>query len=252
MKHRFFPFSFLLAFTAVFSSCNKVAQTMAKLAVKNVMSFDYKDSEEWGSVVTRDLDLPAFHAIDATGAINVILVQDSTSSVQVCGNEKCIDSYTIEVHRGELNVKLKEDCGNINKNTPSITLRVTSPVMNEVDFSGASDFHIQGSMVQSSEMDITVSGAGKVVVDTLFVSDLEMKLSGAADISIAKAVVEEDAEFEINGAGNLTANIFSKFLRIELNGAGKAVLTGECERLVADQNAASDVDFSGLKRNVKR
>ena len=59
---------------------------------------------------------------------------------------------------------------------------------------------------------------------------------------------KENIEIEMNGAGDIDANVFCQGLRVEMNGAGKGTVTGECKNLICDENGASKVDFSKLKR----
>lgn len=242
------------------------------MVINNAMSFDFKDSEKWGKVINQELDLPSFTAIDASGVVKVVLVQDSVPSVRVEGNEKSVELYNIEVRRDELKVSLKNDNGKVSTDTPAIALYVAVPTINKAEFRGGSDFYIKGSFVQSDDMDVDVSGAGNVKIDTLCVRNLDVdvsgagdvkidnlcvrnldvEVSGAADVTMAQVEAVEDIEIEVKGAGNIRSNTFSKNLRIEAGGACHAVLTGECEHLVAEENGASNLDFSGLKRNVKR
>lgn len=222
------------------------------MVIKNAMSFDFKDSEQWGKVISQNLDLPTFTAIDASGVVKVVLVQDSVPSVRVEGNEKCVESYNIEVRRDELRVSLKNDDAEVSGDTPAIALYVAVPSLSKAEFRGGSEFYIQGSFAQSGDMDVDVSGAGNVKIDTLSVRNLDVEVNGAADVTMAQVEAVEDIEVEIRGAGDVHSNTFSKNLRIEMGGACSAVLTGECEHLVAEENGASNLDFTGLKRNVKR
>ena len=190
----------LLLLLMPFTSCVKYSQ--------NAMGFNYEDSKEWGKVVTRELPLPTFAAIETSGAVRVVLTQDSNPSVRVYGNEKCIDAYDIEVHSNELNVSLKDHAGQLSKQTPSVIVYVSVPAMEEIELSGAGELYIQGSMVQDADMKIRVNGSGKVEMDTLRIRNLDMVFSGAAELNISEAVVAEDAKIKVNGAGNITANVF--------------------------------------------
>lgn len=237
---------------STFSSCGEMGRKIARMVIRNAMSFDFKDSEQWGKVISKNLELSPFTELDASGVVKVILVQDTTTSVRVEGNEKCVESYNIEVRRGELKVSLKNDDGKVSGDTPAIALYVAVPSLSKAEFRGGSEFHIQGNFAQDIDMDIDVSGAGNVKIDTLSVRNLDVEISGAADITMAQVEAVEDVEMEISGAGDVRANTFSKNLRIEMGGACNAVLTGECTKLIAEENGASNLDFSGLKRNVKR
>lgn len=239
----------VLAFLMSLTSCVKFSQKLTQWTVKNTMGFDYEDSEKWGKVVTRQLDLPAFTAIDATGTVKVILMQDSVPSIRVCSNEKCIDAYDFEVQGNELNVNLKDNSDN---ETPAITIYASVPAMEEIDIDGSGAFVVQGTVVQDAPMVVRIDGAGKVEIESLHVRSLDMDFSGAADVNISEVVAQEDAKIEVSGAGNIVANVFCRHLSVEVNGAGSALLTGECEQFTAEENGVSNIDFSGLKRGVEK
>ena len=117
----------LIAGTSCFVSCDKMMDKAMQTMIESVSNHDYQDSEKWGKVVTVDLPTLAFHEVETSGAIRLEYTQDSTYSVQVYGNEKAIEAYTITSEDDELVASLKEGTGSINKNTPAITLRITAP-----------------------------------------------------------------------------------------------------------------------------
>ena len=250
MKARFIfsPIVLLVALSIILSSCTETVNKLTAMALNNTFEFEREDSVKWGRIVEENLELPSFSSIDAEGVVCIVYTQDSTCSVRVRANEKCLEAYKYEVRKDELNVRLKEGTGNLNKKTPGITLYVTAPTLSAVDFSGGGKVKMVGEIDMPGKMEIELNGACNLIVDSLSVDALNLETNGASSCSLNKITTKEDIEIEINGAGDINANVFCQELRIELNGASKGVFTGECKKLVCEENGASKVDFSKLKK----
>lgn len=243
------PIILMLALAAAFSSCTRFANALSDNLLES-LDKDNEDSETAADVVTHDIETPAFSVIDVRGAVKVVVSQDSGCTVRVRGDEKCIEKYAIDVEDGELEVRLADsDNVNVNRSTPHITLYVTVPRLDEVEISGACKLLLQGHISMDGDMEITGNGAVAVVVDTLDVANLEVKSSGAGSIKATRITSPGNVKMEMNGVGKIKAQVFCDKLSLELNGAGSAELTGECNVLRKHGNVATDIDTSGLKTN---
>lgn len=247
MKTSFFSSVAILAIAFLFASCEETINKMASMAINKSIVFEREDTAKWGDVIDRDLNLPVFSAIDASGAVAIIYAQDSICSVRAHGNEKCLDAYKIVVRKDELEVKLKSGADKINKNTPGIILYVTAPSLTDLEISGGCKIEMQGNIEMPGKLEIEMNGAGNLVVDTLSVGDFDLGANGAVKCDIAKLTAKSDVEIEVNGAGEFNANIFCNELNVEFNGAARGVLSGECKDYNCENNGACKIDFSNMK-----
>ena len=254
MKARsiFLPFLLLSALAALFSSCTDFVKKVALKAATESVDYEKEDTAKWGSVVDKDLDLPMFSAIDAKGAVRIVFVQDSTCSVRVRGNEKCIADYKFTVKKDELKVEPKDFNGSVNKRTPSVTLFITAPNLSDIEFAGAGKFEIPDAVTLPGSLSIEMEGAGDVSIGDLTAESLSLEVSGAGKCDLAKVTTTDDIEIEVNGAGDVNANVFCQELSVELNGAANAVFSGECKNYTCENNGACRADFSNLKRTSTR
>lgn len=248
MKSRSIFFSAVLMAASLFTSCTEFVNKIAESMAMETLNFEYEDSAKWGKVVEQELSLPAFTGVKTHGKVCIVLSQDSVCSVRVRANEKCIEAYKYEVKNGELRIDHKNFKGNVNKNTPGVTFFITVPSLKEVECSGASELRVPGTMEQADPMEVEMSGAGRISIDSLSVKSLSMEMNGAAECSFAKVTAQGDIEIEVNGAGNLNANVFCQDLEVEINGAGNAVLSGKCENFSCQQNGAAKIDTSNLNK----
>ena len=246
MKARFIlsPIVLLVALSIVLSSCTDAVNKLATVALNHTLEFEHEDTVKWGKIVEKDLELSAFSAIDAEGLACVVYSQDSVCSVRVRANEKCLDAYKFEVRKDELKTKLKDPNHKINSNTPGIILYVSAPYLTGVELSGGGKVEMRGNIDMPGTFEIELNGACNLVIDTLSVGELNLEGNGASRCNLAKVSTKENIEIEINGAGDIDANVFCQDLRIEMNGAGKGAFSGECKKLICEENGASKVDFS--------
>lgn len=250
MKSRnFFSLAVLTAALALtLTSCHDVVNKVAMKAVRESTDFEKKDTAKWGRVVEQDLDLSSFAAIKAKGIVRVVFTQDTTFSVRVRGNEKCIAAYRFEVRKDELKVELKDFSGSVNKRTPAVTLFIAAPDLSSADFYGSCLLEMPEPVVLPGSLNVEVEGAGEITIADLTLESLDIELNGAGRCSLANVRATGDIDLEVNGAGEVQANVFCQELDVEFNGAGSAVLSGECQHFESEANGASKIDASNLKR----
>lgn len=213
--------------------------------MENAFNHDYQDSEKWGKVVTVDIPTLGFEEVELSGAIRLEYTQDSIYSVQVYGNEKAIEAYTITSEDEELVASLKEGTGSVNKNTPAITLRITAPFLTEIKAKGVSDVVLKDSTNQEEELDIDISGAGKVALGNLRTKNLEVSISGAGELNMASVTCTEDVEFDLSGAGSMDGRIECHKLKVKISGAGDSKLDIHCQQARVSASGAACITLGG-------
>lgn len=247
MKLRNIISAIIIASSACLVSCDKMVEKGMQAMMESVSNHDYQDSEKWGKVITVDIPTVGFNEIDLSGAVRLEYKQDSIYSVQVYGNEKAIEAYTITSEDDELVASLKEGTGSINKNTPAITLRITAPFITEIQASGASDIILKDSISQDKELDINTGGAGNVKMDNLCLTEnLEVITTGAANL--VGRVECRKLKLKMSGAGSGNLDINSKQARLTLSGAVNVTVKGECHDFAYAATGSSSVKKEGLNK----
>ena len=247
MKLRNIISAIIIASSACLVSCDKMVEKGMQAMMESVSNHDYLDSEKWGKVVAIDIPTVGFNEIDLSGAVRLEYKQDSIYSVQVYGNEKAIEAYTITSEDDELVASLKEGTGSINKNTPAITLRITAPFITEIQASGATDIILKDSISQNKELDINIGGAGNVKMDNLSLTEnLEVITTGAANLE--GRVECRKLKLKMSGAGSGNLDINSKQARLTLSGAVNVTVKGECHDFAYAATGSSSVKKEGLNK----
>ena len=247
-----FPIGMLMVALLVLGSCERMAKGITQMALKQVMNYEYEDSEEWGKVVTQEIETGDFKAIKTTGSVQVIYTQDSTCHVKVHGNEKAIERYAITVEDSVLLVKWKDNTSKINGNSPLMTLYVSARCLEELKVNGASDVKLQGFIAQDADMELDANGAVEVYVDSMQVKNFDVQVSGAGNIDIRWMKAAGDVDIEVNGAGDLKGKIMARDIAAEVNGAGDIDLDVDCQKIEAECHGAGDVTLSGKCAVLKK
>ena len=121
------------------SSCTLDSKSIERIVRSQAGKDDFRDSEKWGKVVTKTIDLPDFHSIVLTGNADIKFSQADEQSLSVTGNEKTIKLYSLKVKDGVLFV---EDTNDSILHKPSIKLQVAAPSLLSVNMSGLGDIDI--------------------------------------------------------------------------------------------------------------
>ena len=230
------------------TSCTSSVNDFAKAIVKNSRDNDYRDSEKWGKVITKPLELAPFSHIYLSGNVDVKFTQGDVLSVEAYGNEKAIETNDICVKGDALTVSKKEGTKG---NVPSIKLLITAPTIESVDVSGAGDIDFKGETELAGNLDLTVSGAGDININKLKCNDLSVIISGAGDVN-AKKVTSEKAKFQISGAGDIDASIKAADVTVAISGAGDASLDVKCNNLIVNAGGTGDVELKGECENLTK
>ncbi|MBO7120535.1 MAG: DUF2807 domain-containing protein [Bacteroidaceae bacterium] len=245
MKFRNIFSAILIAGTSCLVSCDKMMDKAMQAVMESAFNHDYQDSEKWGKVVTVDIPTLGFSEIELSGAVRLEYTQGSTYSVQVYGNEKAIEAYSIVSEDDELEASLKEGTGKVNKNTPAITLRITAPFITEIQAMGASEVIFKDSIAQDKELDLNISGAGKVNLGKLKTKELDMTISGAGEINMNDLCCIEDVELNMSGAANIDGKIDCRKLKVKMSGAGTGKLDIHCQQARVSASGAANITLSG-------
>ena len=216
--------------------------------VSNTEKGGFRDSEKWGKVVTKPIDLPPFSHIYLLGNVDIKFTQGDVLSVEAYGNEKAIEANEINVNGDVLTVSRKEG---IKGNVPNIKLIITAPSIESVDVAGAGDIDFKGDTELKGNLDLHVSGAGDVGIDKLKCNNLNINISGAGDVT-ARKITSENTKLQICGAGDIDAKVKATDIYVIISGAGDANLDVNCNNLIVTAGGTGDVELKGECVNLTK
>jgi hypothetical protein len=206
-----------------------------------------------GNIKTENRSETGFNSIDVSGAIDVYIKQDSTTSVKVEADDNIleyievhIDGSTLEIYT-ENNIRLKP--------SHKIKVYVSNSEYKDLQVSGASSIHSENEITSPGGLHIDIAGASegrlevnapKVSVDLTGASnanikgktkDFEGSASGASEIR-GFDLLTENADVNASGASNIEIYASIK-IDGQASGASSVNYKGNAQSSVEKSGASS-------------
>jgi hypothetical protein len=160
------------------------------------------------------------------------------------GESKYIDEIITEVSGGKLIIKKDNWKFNLNE---KITAYVTMPELKGLGVSGSGKAEIKDP-VKTSDLNLSVSGSGKLYATDISVSNLECSISGSGDIILGGGGNASNAGISISGSGNYEGESFKiGTAEIHVSGSGNCA-TNVTESLKASISGSGNVIYEGNPR----
>jgi hypothetical protein len=218
-------FFYLTLVALSFSACNIIDATWVKGNNKNQ---------------TKVFHFENFKSIDAGSNFSVYLKQDSAYTVKLETDENLISYIKIQNEDGTLIIRTKN--GVNLRPSDEIKLSISMPSADLLEISGASKLVTDSKFIQDSELKIDLSGAstGNVSVRA---PKINMESSGASTLTIDGET--KDIFAKASGASTINGfNLKSENTEVEASGASNAKVFASIS-LVADASGASGIRYKG-------
>lgn len=156
------------------------------------------------------------------------------------GPKKYLDDVITEVSGGKLVIKKENWKFNFNE---KITAYVTMPSIEGLGVSGSGRAEIKDA-IKSDELNLSVSGSGKLYTSSISVKNLDCSISGSGDIILGDGNADKTGisvsgsgnyqgeamkigtgDIHISGSGNCSCNV-TESLRASVSGSGDVTYTG--------------------------
>jgi hypothetical protein len=193
------------------------------------------------SVVKETRNVKDFTKVGFGVAGNLYINFGPEFKVTLEGEKRDLDEIITEVSGGKLVIKKDNWRFNINE---KVTVYITMPELKGLGVSGSGKAEIKDA-VKAEDLDLSVSGSGKIFTGDIIVSKLGCSISGSgdivpggngnaskADISISgsgdfegRSLKIESAEIHISGSGNCSCNV-TESLRASVSGSGNVTYEG--------------------------
>jgi len=195
--------------------------------------------------ITKEITVESFEKIEISGAFEIILTPSESNVISIEVDENLLRYIDVSVRGDRLFIETDRRLSS----RKGIKIEVPVKELKGILSSGASDIE-SSEPISSSELEIEVSGAGKVDLKldvklvTLDVSGatlvylegvaerLEVDMSGAGSLA-AEAFEVQDCSVEISGVGHVLVNV-SGSLDAQVSGLGKVEYLGEPESVRGD------------------
>lgn len=179
---------------------------------------------------TEKRDLPAFNAIETSGAFEVEVNCQKPASFELEADDNIVPLIQTEVRNGVLHVSTTKSY----MSSGGIVLRITVPDLASVKSTGAGKFHVSDvkndsfeiqsmgaaqvvASGQTKSVKIGSTGAGKIDAHNLRANNAEVSVTGAAGVDV---YATDQLDVTVSGAGRVTYSGNPKVNK-NISGAGQ-------------------------------
>ena len=221
-----------------------------------------------GRYVSRDVNhLPAFHAVEVRGDIEVDFMQDKITSVTVSGRENLVALSDVRVENGVLVVSFTRPVRV--RGEYELRVAVRAPELTAVTASQSGEFDLRGSL-DANQLTLTTDADSDISMDyvnadTITVaaydrSDIELgrvhvrqvkaTADGRADVDLSG--MAEEAVLINNGSGEIDADdLRAVTVRATTNASGK-IKVNASEALYAQANGRGRIEYRGYPSTLRK
>lgn len=176
-----------------------------------------------GPATSTTRTLTAVDAIDAEGALRVVVVRGERASVRIEGPEREVEGVGVDVDDGTLRLDGNDDDGPFGIGTGErATATVTLPRLRAVDVGGAVDLRVDDLGGEALELRAAggsdVAGSGRV-------GELTATVSGGADVDLGE-LGARDVTLAVSGGADVTVHA-SRRLDVDVSGGGDVTYAGD-------------------------
>jgi hypothetical protein len=216
---------------------------LASLALFFFSSCRFLDQEHVkgdGNIVTQSRQVGNFVGIDAGGATNVEITQDSAYSIKIEVDNNLQEYIEVSVENGILYVRQRDNTS-INPSR-DIKVYVSAPLFNKLFASGASSIITKSRISSDDKIKLDASGASKIEVD-MKVPQVDADLSGASFVSVKGET--KIIYIGCSGSSEVKAfDLLAESADVDLSGASHAEVYASV-KLDAKASGASDIRYKG-------
>ncbi|MDE5841134.1 MAG: DUF2807 domain-containing protein [Muribaculaceae bacterium] len=234
------------AFTTGLMICTSLL--MSGCTVKGIANSNISvEGNDAKPTVNKTVKIGDFNEIEASQGIKVIFVQDANTGIAEVSTTPSAEKY--------LNVEVKDKTlkayysnsglrGNMKIKGPSI-IRVSSPVLNEVDLSSAANVSIEGQLNVKGNFEIELSSASSFEADMLSCKELDAELSSSASANIGD--LRGNLDVEVSSASSISVGNLKGNVDAEASSAASIKIGSiKSSSIKAEASSASSIYIDGI------
>lgn len=207
-----------------------------------------------GDAVIETRDVSNFSEVDLAMAADVYITESNNYSVEIHASQNLQEIIKTKVKGNRLIIDLKNN--KCLKGNSDVVVYVSAPNFEALSVSGAGTIYANNKL-NSSNLDINISGAGEIEMDSLLTDNFSANISGSGEIFVVGLDTASTQEIDISGSGSFKGFAFpTQSSDIRISGSGdcevnvisslKARISGAGEvRYMGSPSVDSDVSGSG-------
>lgn len=202
-----------------------------------------------GQVATETRTVGEFDAVSTAGAIDLVVRQAATASVQVEADDNVLPLVETVVENGRrgrtLVVRMKR--GEHVSTRRDIVVTVNVPTLASIATAGAGDVRVEG--LKTPALRLSIAGSSDVRIAGLDTESFELRIAGSGDVVAAGRAASVSVGVSGSGDANLEA-LVADDVKVRIAGSGDASVTAN-RALDVSVVGSGDVRYGGTASAVK-
>lgn len=197
------------------------------------------------SSVKETRNLSGFTKISFGVAGELFINFGSEFKVELEGDRALLEDIETDVTNGRLIIR--KDNWHLNMNE-KVTVHITMPELEALGVSGSGRAEIVDAL-KSGDLNLSVSGSGRLYANDVTVSNLDCSISGSGDIIVGGGSASK-ADIGISGSGNYSGESL-KIASVDIHVSGSGNCTcNVSESLLASVSGSGNVNYVGSPAKV--
>ena len=193
-------------------------------------------TEGKGPVVTRELNLDEFNSLQLSGSDKMYISQGAEQEVLVEGQQNVIDRIDLTVSNGFWNTRTRGCL----RRYEQLVYFVTLPEINHLSLTGSGEIIVENT-VESTNLEIKVTGSGSIKADVD--ADVDCEITGSGEIFLSGN--SGYAEVDLTGSGTYDSfGLETDQVEVTIQGSGDAYVTA-LEKLNVRITGSGNVYYKG-------
>jgi hypothetical protein len=203
---------------------------MKKITVLAILMIFAAQASQAQTAYTEKRQVSGFHEVSFALSGEVLINIGTGYSVELEGDRDYLKEVITEVTGGELKIKREKwfDAGN-----KKVIVRITMPALDGLNISGSGKVTVNDPL-KGGDLDVAISGSGKVFLRDVTLGDVECSISGSGSLNVAGSGTIKSLEMSVSGSGDYLGEATSVgTLEARISGSGN------CDCHVTDMLRAS-------------
>lgn len=228
---------------AVFASLLLCGCTVNGIANSNVSI----DGNEAKATVKKTVKINNFNEIDASQGIKVVFTQGPNKGIAEISTTPSAEKYLkVEVKDNTLKAYYANiiDKKNAKIQGPSI-IRVSSPVLCEVDLSSAANVSVEGNLTVNGKFELDLSSASSFYADNVSCDIFEADLSSSASANIGN--ISGEANIDMSSASSINIDNLNGNVDAEASSAASIKINSiKSSSISAEASSGATIQINGV------
>ena len=199
-------------------------------------------NKETEQIVTKEIPVPDFDAVNASRTVKVILTAQG-DKIRITANEELQDQVIVKAEENDLTITIDPQIKSIGKGEATVTVPVAGRTLRKLTASSAARISAPELTLETSDLLVKASSAAKIDV-RVKAESCTADATSAAHIGLEAAAPK--CQFEASSAARIEARIDAQSCTASVTSTAGITLTGQSAYFESESSSAGKVNASEL------